>query len=123
MLVLLPFMLLPVIINPVWSWMTLNVIRIWASIFSALNFVRFNIHGKDIPQKDKAYVYVCNHSSYLDGVALPLAIPGEFKPLGKKELLKIPVFGWILKSIAVLVDRSSVESRRESVERLARSFK
>lgn len=116
-------MLLPVIINPAWSWMTLKVIKIWAFIFSLLTFVRFKIQGKRIPKKDKAYVYVSNHNSYLDAVALPLAIPGEFKSLGKKELLNIPVFGWILKSIAVLVDRSNVESRKESIERLAQSFK
>jgi len=123
MLVLLPFMLLPVIINPKWSWMTLKVIKLWASIFSALTFVRFKVHSRNIPQKNRAYVYVCNHNSYLDGVAVPLAIPGEFKPLGKKELLDIPIFGWILKSIAVLVDRTSVESRKESIERLTKSFK
>ena len=47
----------------------------------------------------------------------------SLRPLGKKELLNIPVFGWILRSVAVLVDRSNPESRRKSVERLNKIFK
>lgn len=122
MLILLPFMLLPVIINRNWSWITLEVIRLWATIFSKLAFVRYQIYGKAIQEKEKAYVYVCNHNSFLDAPALPLAIRGEFKALGKKELLEIPVFGWILRSVAVLVDRSDAKSRKASVERMNKVF-
>lgn len=123
MLLLLPFMLLPVILNRRWSWMTLEVIRLWAFLFSKFTFVHYRIYGKDIQERDKAYVYVCNHNSFLDAPALPLAISGEFKALGKKELLNIPVFGWILRSVAVLVDRSDAASRKASVERLNAVFK
>ena len=45
-------------------------------------------------------------------------IPGEFRPLAKKELLKIPVFGWIAQHAAVIVDRSSGESRKKSMDKL-----
>ena len=47
-----------------------------------------------------------------------MAIPGQFRPLAKKELLKIPIFGWIAKSAAVIVDRSSGQSRKESMDSL-----
>jgi len=47
-----------------------------------------------------------------------MIIPGEKRPLAKKELLKIPVFGWIASSAAVIVDRSSGESRKKSMDRL-----
>jgi 1-acyl-sn-glycerol-3-phosphate acyltransferase len=43
-------------------------------------------------------------------------IPGEFRPIAKKELLKIPVFGFIVKAATIVVDRSSHESRKKSVE-------
>lgn len=123
MLLLLPFMLIPVIINRHWSWMTIEVIRLWAYIFSKLTFVRYKIHGKNLQQPNTAYVYVCNHNSFLDAPALPLALVGEFKALGKKELLNIPIFGWILRSVAVLVDRSDAASRKASVVRLNAVFK
>lgn len=38
-------------------------------------------------------------------------------------MTKIPVFGWIIKYVAVLVDRSSPESRKESVMKLAEVLK
>jgi 1-acyl-sn-glycerol-3-phosphate acyltransferase len=51
-----------------------------------------------------------------------LIIPGEFRPLAKKELKKIPVFGWIAQSAAIIVDRSSGESRKKSMEKLKKAL-
>jgi 1-acyl-sn-glycerol-3-phosphate acyltransferase len=67
---------------------------------------------------DKSYIYVSNHNSYLDSPSVVLAIPSVFKPLGKIEMTKIPVFGSIYKRVVVLIDRSSKESRAQSVENL-----
>ncbi|GHM99471.1 hypothetical protein WSM22_09610 [Cytophagales bacterium WSM2-2] len=47
-----------------------------------------------------------------------MLIPGEFKPLAKKELLKIPVFGWIAQGATVIVDRSDRGSKQQSLDRL-----
>ena len=38
--------------------------------------------------------------------------------MAKKELLKIPVFGWIARGACVIVDRSSSESKKRSLEKL-----
>ncbi|MCW5909925.1 MAG: 1-acyl-sn-glycerol-3-phosphate acyltransferase [Cyclobacteriaceae bacterium] len=46
-----------------------------------------------------------------------MTIRGQFRPLAKKELLKLPVFGWITRATCVVVDRSSNESRKKK-ERL-----
>lgn len=67
---------------------------------------------------DKACIYVCNHNSYLDAIAVVLAIPGSFKPLGKIEMVKTPIFGMIYRRVVVLIDRKSQESRARSVEEL-----
>jgi 1-acyl-sn-glycerol-3-phosphate acyltransferase len=57
--------------------------------------------------------------SFLDIPGICLTIPGEFRPLAKKELLKIPVFR-LDRSIAAdkSVDRSSGESRKKSMDKL-----
>ena len=81
-----------------------------------LTFIRFSTNGRENFKKGKAYIYVSNHTSFLDIPGLCLAIPGEFKPIAKKELLKIPVFGFIVKAATIVVDRSSHESRKKSVE-------
>jgi 1-acyl-sn-glycerol-3-phosphate acyltransferase len=66
------------------------------------------------------YVVVANHISYLDSFVIFPAIPGYFRPLGKKEISKIPVVGFIYKQIVIMVDRSDVHSRAKSLRLLWR---
>ena len=47
-----------------------------------------------------------------------MLLPGQFRPLAKKELLKIPVFGWIANAASIIVDRSSPDSRKRSIDKL-----
>lgn len=56
----------------------------------------------------------------MDIPALVVTIKGQFRALAKKELLKIPIFGWIAQIMCVVVDRSSNESRRKSMDNLKR---
>lgn len=72
---------------------------------------------------DKKYVYVANHISYLDTVLIYAAIPHYFRTLAKKEMVKIPVFGYVYKQLAVLVDRSSAHSRARSMRLMWRVLK
>lgn len=74
------------------------------------------------PGKDR-YVYIANHISYIDTVLIYAAIPYYFRTLAKKEMAKIPVFGFVYKQIAILVDRSSNESRSKSMRLMWRQLK
>lgn len=85
-----------------------------------LTLIRYDFYGRENFRKGQSYIYVSNHTSFLDIPGLWMIIPGEKKPLAKKELLKIPVFGWIARSAAVIVDRSSGESRKKSMDKLKR---
>lgn len=69
--------------------------------------------------KKEQYVFVMNHISYMDIPIMMQAIRKQyFRVLGKYELSKVPVFGFIYKSAAVTVDRSSAENRAQSLIRL-----
>jgi 1-acyl-sn-glycerol-3-phosphate acyltransferase len=91
---------------------------IWSWIFSLLTFIRYEYHGREKIQPGKSYIFVSNHTSFLDLPGIRMLIPGQFRPLAKKELLKIPVFGWIARSATVIVDRSSSQSRKKSIDKL-----
>jgi 1-acyl-sn-glycerol-3-phosphate acyltransferase len=91
---------------------------IWSWIFSKLTFIRYRFYGREKIDRKKAYIYVSNHTSFLDLPGLRMIIPGQFRPLAKKELLKIPVFGWIARSATIIVDRSSSQSRKKSIDKL-----
>jgi 1-acyl-sn-glycerol-3-phosphate acyltransferase len=118
MILLLPGIILPFLIGGNVSWIGGKFLWLWSWIFSVLTFIRYDFYGRENFQKGKSYIYVSNHTSFLDIPGLWMIIPGEKRPLAKKELLKIPVFGWIAKSAAVIVDRSSAESRKKSMDRL-----
>ncbi len=60
-------------------------------------------------------IICANHSSFLDIILCFQVFRKPFVFVGKKELGKIPVFGYFYKRAALLVDRSSPESRRQVV--------
>jgi 1-acyl-sn-glycerol-3-phosphate acyltransferase len=66
---------------------------------------------------------VANHISYLDTLVIFPAIKGYFRPLGKKEIVKIPIVGFIYKQIVILVDRGSAQSRAKSMKLMWRVLK
>lgn len=59
----------------------------------------------------KSYLLVANHSSYIDIMLMFAAAPNPFVFVGKKELVKIPFFGYLYKRAAIMVDRTSSKSR------------
>ena len=91
---------------------------VWADVWLALVFIHHkNIHLQK-QKKGQSYIYVCNHISYLDSALLPKTIRHPVRPLGKVEMTKIPIFGFIYKNTIVSVDRSSPENRLKSVHEL-----
>ncbi|MFL0685673.1 MAG: lysophospholipid acyltransferase family protein [Algoriphagus aquaeductus] len=97
---------------------SIRLIRVWAGIWAFLSGIRFEVHGKERIDPTKPYIYIFNHRSFIDAPVIPMAIPQALRALGKKELSKIPFFGWVVGKLAVWVDRTSVESRRASLEKL-----
>jgi 1-acyl-sn-glycerol-3-phosphate acyltransferase len=61
------------------------------------------------------YIIVSNHISYMDIPQMLKAVRYPMRILGKAEMGKIPVFGFIYGMAVVSVDRSSAEARAKSV--------
>ena len=68
---------------------------------------------KLITKPNTPYIFVANHISMIDVMLLVSTVrknPLVF--IGKKELEKIPIYGYIYKRTMILVDRSSNESKK-----------
>ncbi|WP_199120195.1 1-acyl-sn-glycerol-3-phosphate acyltransferase [Pedobacter sp. ASV28] len=117
MFVALPFVLLFSAVLPLSKGKKaiLFILRTWALCFSLFSFFWVTTKGKKNINTSRSHIYIGNHGSYLDAVAVCLTIPQYFSALGKIEITKVPVFGLIYKRIVVLIDRSSKESRDISV--------
>ena len=70
-----------------------------------------------IPHDNKSIILVANHSSYIDIMLMFRMRKRPFVFVGKKEIEKIPIFGYLYKRSAITVDRSSFKSRSKVYER------
>jgi len=69
-------------------------------------------------------VFVFNHISYMDIPVLLKAFRKQhIRVLGKAEMARVPVFGFIYGKAAILVDRSSTKARAKSVTELTSILK
>jgi len=66
---------------------------------------------------EKSAVIIANHSSYLDIMLMFRMRKTPFVFVGKKELVRIPFFGYLYKRAAIMVDRNSSKSRYSVYQR------
>lgn len=62
-------------------------------------------------EKGKSYILVANHSSMIDIMMMYCVVQTPFIFVGKKELTKVPVFGFFYKRSSIVVDRNDLRSR------------
>ncbi len=96
--------------------------HVFTPVFLTLIGIRVRVEGREKLDAKQSYVIVGNHSSSLDFIANAQAFPGIFRFLAKQELHKVPVFGWVVKTMCLSVDRSSAISRARSVVNLKKQL-
>jgi 1-acyl-sn-glycerol-3-phosphate acyltransferase len=70
---------------------------------------------------DEPCVVVANHCSYLDGLVMKAALPSRFSFVIKKEMVKVPLAGLLLKRIGSLfVDRANRHASGMDARRIMR---
>lgn len=92
--------------------------NIWARIWYALIGIRHREIYEKKPNRQQAYVFIANHISYMDIPAIIRGIHQPIRILAKAEMASIPLFGFIYKKAAVLVNRKSAEDRQKSIQQL-----
>ncbi len=89
------------------------VARAWAKIVLYGSGLIPKVRKQAIVDTRKSYMFVANHTSMADIMLMLYAVKNPFVFVGKKELTKIPVFGFFFKRTCIVVDRSSQQSRKE----------
>ncbi len=92
----------------------------WSLFLFRLNpFWRITVEGKEKIDRSQNYLIAVNHQSMFD-IPLMYTLPGTFKWISKREVLKWPVFGLMLLLHGdILVKRGSSSSSRKMVDRAA----
>ncbi len=100
------------------------IARLWARILLALCRVRVVVQGAEKIRPPGPYVFLSNHQSQFDILASVMAIPVQFRILAKRELFRIPIFGWVLRlSGFVGIERKDREKAIRSLDEAARRIR
>ena len=82
--------------------------------------VKLKITGFENLNTKKPSIYVSNHVSHLDVVAIAKAIPLGLFYIGKKELKKVPILGQYMYLIGhIFIDRKNREKAMSSMRKAA----
>jgi 1-acyl-sn-glycerol-3-phosphate acyltransferase len=102
--------------------------RLWVRVNLLLTGVRVHARREGVLDPHAPYVFMSNHQSHFDVLAVVAALPDfQLRWVAKKELTRIPVFGWALRhSDHIIIDRSNhvqaMTSLRAAVEQMRRGL-
>ena len=92
-----------------WSKLAFRIHHWWSKAFFFLSGLSIEIdYREDLDPKGR-YIICPNHFSYLD---IPTTVRNKyiFAFMGKDDMAKIPLFGYMYKRMHILVDRESIKS-------------
>ena len=106
-----------------WYPFFFKLARIWAKFILIGMGFNYKIIKDEVPNPKKSYMFIANHTSMTDIMLMLVSVKNPFVFVGKKELAKIPLFGFFYKRTCILVDRSSAKSRQAVFLRAQRRLK
>lgn len=115
-IVMFPFLIASILTESGYPYF-FRMARIWAKfILFGMGFY-YKIERDTSLEPHKSYMLVANHTSMIDIMLMLVAIKKPFVFVGKKELVKIPLFGFFYKRTCILVDRNCSRSKHGVFER------
>jgi 1-acyl-sn-glycerol-3-phosphate acyltransferase len=82
------------------------------------------VQNRDRLEAFRPCVIVGNHQSFLDVVTFGSIFPRRTVSAGKREIGKIPIFGWFYRlSGNLIIDRSDARQARDSLEKAAEAMR
>lgn len=112
-LILFPILIIS-ISKEKWYPFFFKLARIWSKFILIGMGFRWKIEKNGNLKKGKSYMFIANHVSMIDIMLMLVTIKNNpFVFVGKKELTKIPLFGFFYKKTCIIVDRSDSKSRKQ----------
>jgi 1-acyl-sn-glycerol-3-phosphate acyltransferase len=106
------------LIGPVLRKSAWRIGNAWCRHLLAVGGVRIRMLGAGKLNREGRYVFISNHVSALDIPLLIAALPLRAIFMAKKELFRVPFFGWGISILGHLpIDRESARKARESIIR------
>ncbi len=98
--------------------------RFWAWLVMKTNRVKIRVEGLEKIERQRSYVFISNHSSNLDPLAVAWMLSHPLRFVGKNSLEKIPLFGWAARRARVIfIDRSDGPNAIAKINKAIRELK
>ena len=110
---LFPFLAIALLFPKGYTFVFWVARNIWAPIILGGSGFYTKIRYANPLPKGTSYVLVANHTSYIDPFVMLRVSKNPFVFVVKKELVKLPLFGYLYKRAAIMVNRSDKKSRWE----------
>lgn len=91
---------------------------VWGICWHFLIGIRYKEIYETPHNRKEQFIFVANHTSYMDAPCVARSMRQPVRALGKYEMVHYPLFGIIYRAIVVVVDRSSPEKRAQSLRAL-----
>jgi len=102
----------------------LRLARVWSRAIMRAAGVKLTIRTVAPLDPRRPYVFMANHLSASDIFSLFIAIPFPVRMIAKKQLGRIPFFGWAMHAGRfIFIDRGNPIAARRSIEEAARRIK
>ncbi|SFS41250.1 1-acyl-sn-glycerol-3-phosphate acyltransferase [Lutibacter maritimus] len=88
-----------------------KIAQAWANTILFVMGFKIDLYEEQIVDNTKSYMFCPNHTSMIDIMVMLSIARNPFVFVGKKELTKIPIFGFFYKRTCIIVDRSNSKSR------------
>jgi len=95
----------------------LDLARAWSGWVTSFAGVKIVVENRASLDPAQPYVFMANHASSLDIWAAFVAVPRRLRMIAKKQLARIPLFGWVMwAGRFIFIDRKNGVSARRSIE-------
>ena len=113
-LVFVPLLSIPILF-PSQFKLTGIINRWWAKGLFTFVFLPYKVEYRSTLDLGKQYIFCPNHTSYMDIPAMGLT-PVNAIFVGKIEIAKVPLFGFMYSKLHITVNRKSVKSKGNAVK-------
>ena len=97
---------------------------VWAPVILWLAKATIEVQGLEHIEKDKTYIVVCSHLSYLDIPALFKTLPLNLHFIGKHQLKNAPFIGWYMRATGMIfINRENNREASKSLDEAAELIK
>lgn len=104
---------------PLGASVALRMARIWSRQILFACGVKVECGPPPVPLTEPSYLVLSNHTSHFDALSIYATLPiAGLRPVAKRELGYIPLFGWVLAlGAAIMIDRGDPKKAKASIDR------